>query len=90
MQKKLPFTPDQIADWKNHFPTPFYVYDEAGIRETVRSVNEAFSWNSGFREYFAVKAAPTPGILRILEKMGCGADCSSVPEILLAKGSGIG
>ena len=89
MQKTLPFTFEQIKDWQSRYPTPFYVYDEAGIRETVRSVNEAFAWNPGFREYFAVKATPTPAILRIMENMGCGADCSSIPEILLAKGSGI-
>ena len=89
MKKTLPFSYEQIQDWAGKYPTPFYVYDEAGIRETVKSVNDAFGWNPGFREYFAVKATPTPAILRIMEELNCGADCSSIPEILLAKGSGI-
>lgn len=89
MNKTLPFTSEQIRNWKEQFPTPFYVYDEDGIRSTVRDVYRAFEWNPGFREYFAVKATPTPGILRILAEMDCGADCSSIPEIVLAKGSGI-
>ena len=89
MNKTLPFTSEQAREWQKQFPTPFYVYDEAGIRETVRKLYAAFSWNEGFREYFAVKALPTPAVLRILEDMGCGADCSSVPEIMLAKGSRI-
>ena len=89
MNKTLPFTAEQIRDWTSQYPTPFYVYDEAGIRKTVGDVTKAFSWNPGFREYFAVKALPTPAILRILAGMGCGADCSSVPEILLAAGSGM-
>ncbi len=89
MKKTLPFSYEQIQDWAGKYPTPFYVYDEAGIRDTVRAVNDAFAWNPGFREYFAVKATPTPAILRIMKDMNCGADCSSIPEILLAKGSGI-
>lgn len=89
MNKTLPFTYEQTQDWKTQHKTPFYVYDESGIRNTVRDVYRAFAWNPGFREYFAVKATPTPAILRILSAMDCGADCSSVPEILLAEGSGI-
>ena len=89
MNKELPFTTEQIRDWQSRYPTPFYVYDEAGIRATVRAVNAAFSWNPGFRECFAVKATPTPAILRILRDENCGADCSSIPEIMLAAGSGI-
>ena len=89
LTKTTPFTPEQVRNWQSRYPTPFYVYDEAGIRETVRKINDAFAWNPGFREYFAVKALPTPAILRILAEMGCGADCASVPEILLAKGSGM-
>ncbi len=89
MNKTLPFSFEQIRDWKDRYPTPFYVYDEAGIRQTVQSVNAAFAWNPGFREYFAVKATPTPAVLRILSELGCGADCASVPEILLATASGM-
>ncbi len=89
MNKTLPFDQEQVWDWTSRIPTPFYIYDEAGIRETVRAVYDAFSWNPGFREYFAVKALPTPAVLRILAEMDCGADCASVTEILLAKGSGI-
>lgn len=66
------------------YPTPFYVYDEKGIRDTVRSINKAFAWNKGFREYFAVKATPLPGILKIMKEEGCGTDCSSYPELLLS------
>ena len=67
---------------------PFYLYDEKGIRETARRVNKAFSWNKGFKEYFAVKATPTPGILKILHEEGCGADCSSYTELLMADAVG--
>ena len=89
MKKQLPFTTEQVKSWTGQYPTPFYVYDEAGIRKTVCDVYKAFAWNRGFREYFAVKATPTPAILRLLAAMDCGADCSSIPEIVLAKGSGI-
>ena len=60
------------------------MYDEKGIRETVRSINKAFAWNKGFKEYFAVKATPLPGILRIMKEEGCGTDCSSYPELVLS------
>ena len=60
MKKTLPFSYEQIQDWAGKYPTPFYVYDEAGIRETVKSVNDAFGWNPGFREYFAVKPPRRP------------------------------
>ena len=89
MKKLLPFSFEQVKNWTGQYPTPFYVYDEAGIRKTVCDVYKAFAWNRGFREYFAVKATPTPAILRLLAAMDCGADCSSIPEIVLAKGSGI-
>lgn len=72
------------------YPTPFHLYDEAGIRATARAVNRAFSWNPGFREYFAVKATPTPGILKILREEGCGADCSSLTELMMAGRCGFG
>ncbi|MDI9521342.1 MAG: diaminopimelate decarboxylase [Bacillota bacterium] len=67
------------------FPTPFYLYDEAGIVKTVRDVQSAFSWNKGFKEYYAVKALPNPEILKILMKEGCGLDCSSYTELLMAQ-----
>ncbi len=68
---------------KNH-PTPFHLYDEKGIRENARNVNKAFSWNKGFKEYFAVKATPSPQILKILKEEGCGVDCSSYTELILS------
>ena len=69
-------------------PTPFHVYDEAGIRENARKVHKAFAWNPGFREYFAVKATPTPALLDILKQEGCGVDCSSYTELLLSQAVG--
>ena len=71
------------------YPTPFSLYDEAGIRKTARLVNKAFSWNKGFKEYFAVKATPNPYILQILKEEGCGADCSSYTELELSRAVGI-
>lgn len=83
--KKVPFiTKAQVEKLAEKYPTPFYVYDEKGIRDTVRSINRAFAWNKGFREYFAVKATPLPGILKIMKEEGCGTDCSSYPELLLS------
>ena len=70
------------------FPTPFHLYDEQGIRDRVRLLNQAFAWNPGFREYFAVKATPTPALLQILKEEGCGLDCSSYTELLLAQAGG--
>ncbi len=70
------------------FPTPFHLYDEAGIRQNARDLNAAFSWCSDFQEYFAVKALPNPAILRILQEEGCGVDCSSETELLLARACG--
>ena len=66
------------------FPTPFHLYDEAGIRRTARALNAAFAWCDQFKEYFAVKALPNPAILRILKEEGCGVDCSSATELTLA------
>ena len=70
------------------FPTPFHLYDEAGIRSRARELNRAFAWCGDFREYFAVKALPNPAILRILKEEGCGLDCSSATELILAKACG--
>ena len=89
MSEKIPFvTKEQLEDIASRNATPFYLYDEKGIRETARRVNKAFSWNKGFKEYFAVKATPTPGILKILHEEGCGADCSSYTELLMADAVG--
>lgn len=87
--KNLPFTKNQVETWVKEIPTPFYVYDEQGIVDTAKDLHQAFSWNPGFREYFAVKATPTPAVLRLLESLGCGADCASVAEVELARCSGI-
>lgn len=83
--KKVPFvTKEQVEKLAETYPTPFHIYDEKGIRNTVRSINKAFAWNKGFKEYFAVKATPLPGILKIMKEEGCGTDCSSYPELLLS------
>ena len=89
MQKSIPFTLERAQSWRSRFGTPFYVYDEAGIRNTVDSVQKAFSWNKGFTECFAVKATPTPAIIRLLASMGCGTDCASVSELVLSSSSGL-
>jgi len=82
-------TLDQVGEIVQTYPTPFHLYDERGIRENARRLKEAFSWNPGFKEYFAVKATPTPGILKILHEEGCGVDCASYTELLLAERVGI-
>ena len=89
MTEKLPFTLEQARAWRERYPTPFYLYDAAGIRRCVTELNDAFAWNPGFREYFAVKATPNPSILRLLASLGCGVDCASAPEVLLSTRSGI-
>lgn len=86
---KNPFvTRSQLDEIVKEHPTPFHLYDETGIRENARRVNAAFAWNSGFKEYFAVKATPNPSILKILREEGCGADCSSLVELMLAERCG--
>ncbi len=86
---KRPFlTLEQAREIRKSYPTPFHIYDEKGIRATARSLNSAFGWNPGFREYFAVKATPTPGILKILKQEGCGVDCSSLTELMMAQKCG--
>ena len=83
--KKVPFvTKQQLDEIVKDYPTPFHLYDEKGIRENARRVNKAFSWNKGFREYFAVKATPNPFILKILQEEGCGTDCSSLTELMMS------
>ncbi len=89
MSEKIPFVShEKLTEIAAHYATPFYLYDEAGIRRTARLVQQAFSWNKGFKEYFAVKATPTPALLQILREEGCGADCSSYTELLMADAVG--
>lgn len=76
---------EKLAEITAQFPTPFHLYDEKGIRETARALHEAFSWNQGFKEYFAVKATPNPAILKILKEEGCGVDCASYVELLMSQ-----
>ncbi len=85
----LPFTREQIEALERQFPTPFHIYDEAGMRANARRLKAAFAWNPGFKEYFAVKACPNPYLMKILQAEGFGADCSSLPELLLAEQVGI-
>mgnify|MGYP000151261172 CR=1 FL=1 len=77
MEKKPFVTKEQLDEIVKKYPTPFHLYDEKGIRENAEAVKEAFAWNPGFREYFAVKATPNPFILNILKEYDCGCDCSS-------------
>ena len=88
MTKKPFITKEQAEEIIRRFPTPFHIYDEKGIRQNARDLYKAFSWNKGFREYFAVKATPTPAILKILKEEGCGTDCSSYSELLMSKKCG--
>lgn len=90
MSSNFPLTHAQLAEVAEKFPTPFYIYDEKAIRDNMRYFKNAFSIFPEFREYFAVKALPNPYILKILESEGCGADCSSLPELILSEKSGIG
>jgi len=89
MLKKPFVTKEQLEEIVAKYPTPFHLYDEKGIRETARALNKAFSWNPGFKEYFAVKATPNPTILKILREEGCGTDCSSLTELLMSERCGI-
>ena len=87
--KKEPFvTLEQLKEIEKTYPTPYHLYDERGIRENAKRVKEAFSWNEGFREYFAVKATPNPFLINILREYGCGCDCSSMTELMLADAVG--
>ena len=89
MNEKKPFiTKEQAEAIVKEYPTPLHLYDEKGIRENARKLYDAFSWNKGFREYFAVKATPTPKILQILKEEGCGTDCSSLTELMMSDACG--
>lgn len=86
---KIPFTTkEKIEEIAAKYPTPFHLYDEAGIRKNAENLKKAFSWNKGFKEYFAVKATPNPFLINILREYGCGCDCSSVTELMLSKAIG--
>jgi diaminopimelate decarboxylase len=89
-EKILPFSKATIEKIAAMYPTPFHIYDEAGIRRSARALKRAFAWVEDFKNYFAVKALPNPHILRILKEEGFGADCSSLPELLLAEKVDIG
>ena len=87
---KTPFvTAEQLENITKEYPTPFHIYDEKGIRENARRLKAAFAWNPGFKEYFAVKATPTPAILKLLHDEGCGCDCSSEAELIMSERCGV-
>ncbi len=86
---KTPFTTkEKLEEIAKVYPTPFHLYDEAGIRKNAENLKKAFAWNKGFKEYFAVKATPNPFLINILREYGCGCDCSSVTELMLSKAIG--
>ena len=87
---KTPFvTKEQLDEIVKTYPTPFHLYDEMGIRENVKALREAFSWNEGYKEYFAVKACPNPFLIDILREYDCGCDCSSYTELMLSDAIGV-
>ena len=88
MEKKTFVTKEQLDEIVKQYPTPFHLYDEKGIRENMKAVKEAFSWNKGFKEYFAVKACPNPFLINILKEYGCGCDCSSYTELMMSSAIG--
>lgn len=88
-EKKCPLDCEQLEELTKKFPTPFHLYDEAAIRANARVLKAAFAWNPGFKEYFAVKAAPNPYLMKILKSEGFGADCSSVAELVLSEEIGL-
>lgn len=89
MKKEAFVTKEKIEEIVKTYPTPFHIYDEKGIRENVKALKEAFSWNKGFKEYFAVKATPNPFLINILRDYGCGCDCSSLTELMLSDAMGV-
>ena len=89
MEKKAFVTKEQIEEIVKTYPTPFHIYDEKGIRENAKALKEAFSWNKGYKEFFAVKATPNPFLIDILRDYGCGTDCSSMTELMLSHAMGI-
>ena len=89
MGKKPFVTKEQIEEIVKQYPTPFHIYDEKGMRENAKALKEAFAWNPGFKEYFAVKATPNPYLINILREYGCGCDCSSYTELMLSEAMGV-
>lgn len=89
MKKEVFVTKEQLNEIVKEFPTPFHLYDEKGIRENVKALREAFAWNPGYKEYFAVKATPNPFLVQILKEYGCGCDCSSYTELILSDAIGV-
>lgn len=89
MEKKAFVTKEQIEEIVKSYPTPFHIYDERGIRENVEALKEAFAWNKGYKEFFAVKATPNPFLIQILKEYGCGCDCSSYTELMLSEAVGL-
>ena len=85
MKKETFVTKDQLDEIIKTYPTPFYLYDERGIRRNMKALKDAFSWNEGYKEYFAVKATPNPFLINILKEYGCGCDCSSYTELMLSE-----
>ena len=88
MEKKPFVTKEKIEEIAQKYPTPFHIYDEKGIRENAAKVKQAFAWNKGFKEFFAVKATPNPFLINILREYGCGVDCSSMTELMLSHAIG--
>jgi len=88
-EKKCPLTREQLEALTKKFPTPFHLYDEPAIRANARALKDTFAWNPGFKEYFAVKAAPNPYLMKILKSEGFGADCSSIAELSLSEAIGL-
>ena len=90
MMSKKPFvTKEMMDEIVKKYPTPFHIYDEKGIRENLEALKAAFSWNKGFKEYFAVKATPNPYLMQLLTEGGCGCDCSSLTELMLSEAIGV-
>ena len=88
-EKRIPLSTGELASLTQQYPTPFHLYDEKGLRENARLLQRAFAWNPGFKEYYAVKAAPNPYLLTLLKAEGFGGDCSSLPEMVLCDKVGI-
>ncbi len=89
MKKETFVTKEQVEEIAKTYPTPFHIYDERGIRENAKALKEAFSWNRGYKEFFAVKATPNPFLIDILREYGCGCDCSSYTELMLSRAMGV-
>ena len=87
--KKVPFvTREKLEEIIREVPTPFHIYDEAGIRKNCEAIKKAFAWNPGYKEYYAVKACPNPFLIDIMREYGCGCDCSSLTELMLSQAMG--